>query len=395
MENKIIDLIKSKSKSLHAKVINYRRHIHQFPELSYHEDKTMLFVAEQLTKIGIQPKINVGGTGVTALILGHKHKPNQNCVALRADLDALPIQEENEVDYKSEVNGVMHACGHDVHTSILLGVSEILFELKDHLPQPVKLIFQPGEEKNPGGATLMIKDGVLKKPKVDQIFGLHVFPDLEVGKVGFREGVYMASCDEIYITFEGNGGHGAMPQKAIDTILMGSQFVTSIQHLVSRLTDPILPIVLSFGHFEAIGATNVIPKKAILKGTLRTFDEKWRKEAEVIIKKHAIAISEQYGGKVEVVFDKGYPFLNNNPAITKELKEKAIQVLGIDKVVELPLRMTSEDFAFYSQEVPATFFRLGVRNEAKGIVHGVHTPLFDIDEDALVVGMQIMASSVF
>jgi len=395
MENKIIDLIKVKSKSLHYKVLNYRRHIHQFPELSYQEDKTMLFVAEQLIRIGLEPKVNVGGTGVTALISGSQHKLNQSCIALRADLDALPIQEENEVEYKSVIEGVMHACGHDVHTSILLGLAEILFELKEELPQPVKLIFQPGEEKNPGGATLMIKEGVLQNPIVDKIVGLHVFPDLEVGKVGFKEGIYMASCDEIYITFEGEGGHGAVPHKAIDTVLMGAQFITSIQHLVSRLTDPILPIVLSFGHFEAIGATNIIPKKAILKGTLRTFDEKWRKEAELIIKEHAISISEQYGGKVEVIFDKGYPYLDNNPIVTREVREKAIQVLGSENVVELPLRMTSEDFAFYSQEVPATFFRLGVRNEAKGIVHGVHTPLFDIDEDALVIGMQVMASVVF
>jgi len=395
MESKIIDLIKEKSKSLHSKVISYRRHIHQFPELSYQEEKTMLYVAEQLSKIGLNPQINVGGTGVVALIESKHHKENQNCIALRADLDALPIQEANDVEYKSVIDGVMHACGHDVHTSILLGVAEILFELKDELPQPVKLIFQPGEEKNPGGATLMIKDGVLQNPKVNEIFGLHVFPDLEVGKVGFREGIYMASCDEIYISFKGEGGHGAMPHKAVDTILMASQFVTSIQQLVSRLTDPILPIVLSFGHFEALGATNVFPTKAILKGTLRTFDEKWRKEALAIIKEQAVLVASQYYGDIDFYVDNGYPYLENNPIVTKELRGKAIQLLGYDNVVELPLRMTSEDFAFYTQEVPATFFRLGVRNEAKGIIHGVHTPLFDIDEEALVTGMQVMASAVF
>lgn len=395
MENNIFNLIKQKSVALQSKVVQYRRHIHKFPELSYQEEKTMIYVAEQLSKIGLEPQINVGGTGVVALIESKHHTENQNCIALRADLDALPIQEENDVEYKSVIDGVMHACGHDVHTSILLGVAEILFEFKDELPHPVKLIFQPGEEKNPGGATLMIKDGVLQNPKVDSIFGLHVFPDLEVGKVGFREGIYMASCDEVYITFKGEGGHGAMPHKAVDTILMASQYVTSIQQIVSRLTDPVLPIVLSFGHFEALGSTNVIPTKAILKGTLRTFDEKWRKEALTIIKEQANIVASQYFGDVEVVIDNGYPYLENNPVETRKLRDKAIQLLGNDNVVELPLRMTSEDFAFYSQEVPSSFFRLGVRNEEKGIVHGVHTPLFNIDENALLIGMQIMTSAAF
>ena len=317
-----------------------------------------------------------------------------DCVALRSDLDALPIQEENDVSYKSNVDGVMHACGHDVHTSILLGTAEILNELKEELPYPVKLIFQPGEEKNPGGATLMIRDGVLENPKVKEMYALHVFPDMEAGKVGFRSGLYMASCDEIYITFNGKGGHGAMPHQATDPILMGAQFITSIQQIVSRNTDPTIPCVLSFGHFEGVGATNVIPSKVHLKGTFRTMNETWRKEALMLIKEHAEGIAQISGGKAEVEISKGYPYLENNPVLTNGLKEKAVSFLGKENVGELELRMTSEDFSFYSQEVPVCFFRLGVRNEKEGIVHGVHHPKFNIDSEALKTGIQVMCLSV-
>lgn len=394
MKNNLNTFIKDKSQQLFEKVKSYREYIHAHPELSYLELETMNFVSKVLTDLGIEHQTKVGGTGVVGIIRGKRHEGMEECLALRSDLDALPIQEENEVPYKSVVDGVMHACGHDVHTSILLGTAEILNELKEELPFPVKLIFQPGEEKNPGGATLMIRDGVLENPIVKEMYALHVFPDMEAGKVGFRGGLYMASCDEVYITFIGKGGHGAMPHQTIDPILMGAQFITSVQQIVSRNADPTIPCVLSFGHFEGLGATNVIPSKVHLKGTFRTMNEQWREEALILIKEHADAIALAVGGTAEVEISKGYPYLENNPTLTNQLKARAISFLGSDKVDELALRMTSEDFAFYSQLVPVCFFRLGVRNDEKGIVYGVHHPKFNIDETALITGMQIMCLSV-
>jgi len=394
MKNKINSFIKEKSTQLFEKVKGYREFIHAHPELSYQEVETMNFVSKILTNLGIEHQTKIGDTGVVAIIKGERHKGITECVALRSDLDALPILEENDVSYKSTIDGLMHACGHDVHTSILLGVAEILSEIKEELPYPVKLIFQPGEEKNPGGATLMIRDGVLENPKVKEMYALHVFPDMEVGKVGFRSGLYMASCDEVYITFIGKGGHGAMPHQAIDPILMGAQFITSVQQIVSRNCDPTVPCVLTFGHFEGLGATNIIPSKVFLKGTFRTMNEVWRKEALMLIKEHADAIASAVGGVAEVEISNGYPYLENNPELTDSLKNRAISFLGSENVEELALRMTSEDFAFYSHEVPVCFFRLGVRNGAKGITHGVHHPKFDIDPEALKIGMQVMCLSV-
>jgi amidohydrolase len=394
MKNNLKSFIKEKSEQLFEKVKGYREYMHAHPELSYQEVETMNFVAKVLTNLGIEHQTKVGDTGVVGIIRGERHEGMTECVALRSDLDALPIQEENDVPYKSTVEGVMHACGHDVHTSILLGTAEILNELKEELPYPVKLIFQPGEEKNPGGATLMIRDGVLENPTVKEMYALHVFPDMEAGKVGFRGGLYMASCDEVYITFVGNGGHGAIPHQTIDPILMGAQFITSVQQIVSRKADPTIPCVLSFGYFEGLGATNVIPSKVHLKGTFRTMNEKWRKEALILIKEHADAIALAVGGKAEVEISKGYPYLENNPSLTYQLKERAIDFLGNDNVADLALRMTSEDFAFYSQEVPVCFFRLGVRNEQEEIVYGVHHPKFNIDAEALKTGMQVMCLSV-
>jgi amidohydrolase len=395
MENKIASSIRFQTETIFEKVKGYREFMHKYPELSYQEHKTMAFVSETLTKLGIEHTTNVGDTGVVAIIRGKNHSKEDECIGLRSDLDALPIQEENETAYTSTVQGVMHACGHDVHTSILLGVAEILNDLRDELPQPVKLIFQPGEEKNPGGATLMLRDGVLQNPKVKEMYALHVFPDMETGKVGFREGLYMASCDEIYVTIHGKGGHGATPDRTIDPITIGANIITSIQQIVSRKCDPTIPCVLSFGHFEGIGASNVIPSKVILKGTFRTMNEKWRKEAWVLIKSHIILTAQANGGTAEVDISKGYPYLENNPRITSILKEKAKSFLGDSLVEDLPIRMTSEDFAFYSQEIPVCFFRLGVRNEAKGIIHGVHNSKFDIDADALKTGMQIMSLAAF
>jgi amidohydrolase len=389
MNPEIISLIKSRSIELYEKVKGYREHLHKYPELSYQEFETMKFVSEQLTKLDIPHTTKIGGTGIIAMIEGRHHQ-GLNCVALRADLDALPIIEENDVEYKSTYNGVMHACGHDVHTAILLGAAELLNEIKEELKQPIKLIFQPGEEKNPGGATYMIRDGALENPKVDKIFALHVFPDLPSGELGFRGGRYMASCDEIYITIHGKGGHGATPHQCVDPIVIGANLILQLQQIVSRKCDPKIPCVLSFGHFEALGATNIIPSKAIIKGTFRTMDEDWREKALELIKLQTQEIVNLHGGNVDIEISRGYPCVDNDEKITEELKEKSKVLISENKIHDLPIRLTSEDFAFYSQVTPACFFRLGVRNESKGIIHGVHHPKFDIDPESLRLGVQIM-----
>ena len=393
MDLQLQQLIKDKAKSIFEKVRSFREHLHRNPELSYQEHNTMNYVSRILTEHNIQHEIGIGKTGVVALIKSENHK-NDVCIGLRADLDALPIQEENEVPYKSEVNGVMHACGHDVHTSILLGTALILNELKDQLPYAVKCIFQPGEEKNPGGATFMIADGVLENPKVKELYALHVFPSMQVGNVGFKEGIYMASCDEIHLTIHGKGGHGATPNECVDPIIIGSSILLELQQIVSRKCDPKIPSVLSFGHFEALGATNIIPSKAILKGTFRTMNETWRAQALALIETNIRSIAEMHGATVDLEISKGYPYLENDPQITSKLRMKAIEFLGEGNVEELPIRLTSEDFSFYSHKVPVCFFRLGVRNESKGITYGVHHPRFDIDNDALIRGVEMMCLAV-
>jgi len=382
--------IKEAAERLFEKVVGYREYLHKHPELSYQENATMRYISEQLTSIGIPHQTGVADTGIVGMIRGDHHGETMPCIGLRADMDALPINEENDVPYKSLNEGVMHACGHDVHTAILLGAAEILWNNRNELKQPIKLIFQPGEEKNPGGASLMIAAGCLQNPSVEKMYALHVFPDLETGKTGFKEGLYMASCDEIYINVNGKGGHGATPHQAIDSILIGAEIVTSLQQIVSRQCDPKIPCVLSFGHFEALGATNIIPPKAYLKGTFRTMDEAWRAEALKRIKRQAEHIGLAHGATIDVEISKGYPFLENDPLLTQELRTKAIGHLGAANVVELPIRLTAEDSSFYSQTIPTCFFRIGVRNEEKGIMYGVHHPRFDIDPNALKVGMEMM-----
>lgn len=395
MNAEIVHNIRSGAKEIYEKVRGYRRHLHAHPELSYQEHETMRYVSEQLTRIGIPHENGIGDTGIVGIIRGDHHSEQQSCIGLRADLDALPIHEENEVSYRSQVDGVMHACGHDVHTSILLGAAELLYALRNELPQPVKLIFQPGEEKNPGGATYMIRDGALDNPKVDRIFALHVFPDMPTGKVGFKEGLYMASCDEIHLTIHGKGGHGATPHACIDPIVIGANIVLQLQQIVSRQCDPKIPCVLTIGHFEALGATNVIPSTAKLKGTFRTMNEAWRSEAHILIRRTIEHIAQASGASIDLLIDRGYPYLENDPETTSRLRALAIEHLGEDKVEELPIRLTAEDFSYYSQEIPSCFFRLGVRNETEGIVYGVHHPRFNIDENALVTGVEMMCLAAF
>lgn len=395
MKPEIIETVRQKSNELFQEINEIRKHLHRHPELSYQEWETMKFIAQKLSDYGIEHQTGIANTGIVATIRGDHHSNNDTCVGLRADLDALPILEENTTDYISKYKGIMHACGHDVHSSILLGTAKILHDIRNELPQPVKFIFQPGEEKNPGGASLMIEAGVLTNPTVEKMYALHVFPDLPFGEVGFKEGLYMASCDEIYIDIYGKGGHGATPHKTTDSILIGAEIVTSLQQIVSRKCDPTIPCVLSFGHFEALGATNIIPSHVHLKGTFRTMNENWRAEALEQIVHQAQNIALAHGGEAKVTISKGYPFLENDPVLTQNLKEKAIGLFGKEKVHKLPLRLTSEDFSFYSQTIPTCFFRLGVRNEEKGIIHGVHHPQFDIEEKSLITGMEIMALAVF
>lgn len=387
--------IAQRSEELFEKIRGHREHIHRFPELSYQETETMTYVAGQLERLGIPYTKGVAATGITAVIRGHHHDESASCFGLRSELDALPIHEQNDIPFKSQREGIMHACGHDVHTSILLGAAEILSELRDELPHPVKLFFQPGEEKNPGGASLMIADGALHNPDVHAMAALHVFPEMETGKLGFKTGLYMASCDEIYITINGKGGHGATPHQTIDPIMIGAELLMSLQQIVSRNCDPKIPCVLSFGHFEALGATNIIPETAHLKGTFRTMDETWRAQALKLIEEHVRHITAMHGATADLEISKGYPFLENDPELTTSVRTLAEEHFGADHIETLPIRLTSEDFSFYAQEIPVCFFRLGVRNEAKGIVYGVHHPLFNIDDRALITGMQAMSLAPF
>lgn len=386
--NDIISKIKKLAGSYQEDVIGIRRHIHMHPELSYKEYKTAEYVAEQLKAIGLEPITGVAETGVTAIIKGKKDGP---VVALRGDMDALPIHEKNDVPYKSKNEGVMHACGHDVHTSCVIGAAKILNELKDELEGTIKLIFQPGEEKNPGGASLMIKAGALKDPTPANIFGQHVYPLLPVGKVGFRPGMYMASADEIYLTIKGKGGHAAIPEMLDDTVLITSHIIVALQQLVSRKANPKLPTVLSFGKVEAMGATNIIPDEVKVAGTFRTFDEKWRKEAHELIRRIAEGTAKAMGATCDVNIDVGYPHLKNDEVLTLKARKAAEEYLGVENVVDLELWMGAEDFSYYSHEIPACFYRLGTRNESKGITSYVHTPTFNIDEDAIEIGIGLMA----
>ncbi len=385
--------LKTKIKSLAVeyadKLVEIRRHLHMYPELSFQEYQTAGFVVDNLKDMGLIPLEGLAGTGVSVLIEGRR--PESKTIALRADMDALPIQETNNVPYKSRNDGVMHACGHDVHTTSLLGTAFILNSIKQEFEGTVKLIFQPGEEKIPGGASLLIKDGILKNPDVGQIFGQHVMPYIDVGKVGFRSGMYMASADEIYITIEGRGGHGATPHLNIDPVLIASHLVVALQQVVSRHAEPKIPSVLSFGKITAKGATNVIPDKVYLEGTFRTMNEEWRSHAKKLISEISTGLVESMGGKCHMDIRKGFPYLENDPQLTGRARLAAEQFLGAENVEDLDIWMAAEDFAFYTQHVDACFYRLGVRNESRGIVSSVHTPTFDIDEKALEIGAGLMA----
>lgn len=381
--------IKQLAKEYAAETVANRRYLHTNPELSFQEYNTARFVAQKLKDIGLNPQEGVADTGVVAIIEGRN--PESRVVGLRADMDALPIFEKNDVPYKSVNEGVMHACGHDVHTSSLLGTAKILHQLKDEFEGTVKLVFQPAEEKAPGGASIMIKDGVLENPAPNSMVGQHVAPNIPVGKIGFREGMYMASTDELYLTIKGKGGHGAMPDQLIDPVLIASHVIVSLQQIISRNRKPANPSVLSFGRFIADGVTNVIPNEVTIQGTFRCMDEEWREDGLRRMKKMAEGITEAMGGICDFEIVRGYPFLKNHPELTRRLKAAATEYMGKENIIDLDLWMAGEDFAFYSQVVDSCFYRLGTRNEARGIVSGVHTPTFDIDENALEIGPGLMS----
>jgi amidohydrolase len=385
MSNRIREIVQTKEQEL----IAIRRHLHAHPELSYQEENTMAFISEQLSKAGIPHQTKVGGFGIVGLIEGRN--PEKRVIALRGDMDALPITEQNDVVYKSCHPGVMHACGHDVHSTCLLGAALALNEIRHELEGTVKLIFQPAEEKLPGGASIMIQDGALQNPTVSTILGQHVLPQMEVGKVGFRGGIYMASCDEIFITVKGPGGHGAQPNLTVDTVLVAAHIVVALQQIVSRRANPIMPTVLSIGKMIAQGATNIIPQEVYMEGTLRTFDEKWRAEAKKHIRSVVEGIGSAMNAEIDLRIEDGYPYLKNDEALTQQAFLWAKEYLGDDKVEELPIRLTAEDFSYYTHLLPACFYRLGTGNVAKGITSGIHTPTFDIDEAALTVGAGLMA----
>ena len=385
----LIQHIKELAKKNHEYVVSLRRYIHQHPELSFKEYNTQAFVEAKLHEMGITEIEHIATTGLVALIKGKN--PDKKIVALRGDMDALPITEQNNTEYKSVNEGVMHACGHDVHTSSLLGTAMILHQIKDSFEGTIKLLFQPGEEKLPGGASIMIQEGALQNPTPTAILGQHVMPLLPAGTIGFREGLYMASTDELYVTITGKGGHGAMPHLNIDPVLIAAHIIIALQSIVSRSANPIIPSVLSFGKVIANGATNIIPAEVKMEGTFRTLNETWRAKAHTLMVKTATQLAESMGGSCVFEVRKGYPFLKNDILTTQRAKKYAIEYVGTENVVDLDIWMAAEDFSYYSQEMPACFYRLGTRNESKGIVSSVHTPTFDIDESALEVGTGLMA----
>jgi amidohydrolase len=381
--------MKEKIQNLAAKyyphVVALRHEIHSHPELSGHETRTAALVASELQKLNIPIQTHIAGAGVVGLLRGRD--PGKRCIALRADMDALPILEQNDTPYRSKNDGVMHACGHDVHTSNLLGVAMILSELRDEWEGTIKLIFQPSEEKIPSGANAMIEAGVLEDPKVSAIYGLHVHTELEAGQVGFCAGRFMASSDEIYLTVIGKGGHAAIPANFVSPLLISAEILLALK----PLTDMNVPTVLSFGKISADGATNVIPERAELAGTLRCFDETMRAHQHERINAICSEVTAKHGGRCEVNILKGYPVLMNDKTLTHRAQSAAVDYLGADAIHELPIRMGSEDFAFYTQHVPACFYRIGVADHARGITSAIHTPTFDVDEKALLTSIGLMS----
>lgn len=382
------DKIKALSDEVLSPTINIRRHLHQHPELSFQEHNTSAYIKSQLDNIGI-PWRPIAGTGVLGIIEGKA--PASSVVALRADIDALPIQELNTIEYASKNSGVMHACGHDFHTSSLIGAAKILHRCRNEFNGTVKLLFQPGEEVLPGGATLMMKEGALLNPAPNAIIGQHAMPRIPVGKIGIRNGKHMASMDSILVRIIGKGGHAAEPHHVIDPVVIAAHVIIALQQVVSRMANPREPTVLSFGKVIANGAINVIPDEVHMEGTFRAMNEHWRDKALGLITNIAEKVTSAMGGKCEIRVVRGYPCLVNEDRLTNNVRNDAIHYLGAENVLEQDIWMAAEDFAYYSQVADSCFYLCGVGNTEKGITSDLHTPTFNIDEDALRVSTGLMA----
>ena len=398
----MIDRVRSAAAGSLQDLVGWRRHLHVHPELSFQEHGTVAFVAGVLKKEGIEVREGVGrltpaakGTGLIALVRGDGSRSDR-CFALRADLDALPITEVGKDAYRSNNAGVMHACGHDAHTAMVLGAGLLLHRMRKEWSGTVMLVFQPGEEREPGGASLLVQEGVLRDPAPSGILGQHVTPELSIGKLGFRSGAFMAAADEIYITVKGRGGHAASPHLLIDPVLIAAHLLTALQQVSSRRNKPGQPMVLSFGRVIADGATNVIPDTVRIEGTLRTFDETWRTQLHTLLPDMARTLARSMGGDVDFEMLKGSGVVVNEPALTARMRAAAVAYVGADNVIDMDIRMGAEDFGTYSQVMPACFFRLGTGNPAKpGTTSGLHRAEFDIDEDALAIGAGMMACLLY
>ncbi|MFA8432926.1 MAG: M20 family metallopeptidase [Marinifilaceae bacterium] len=380
--------IQSLAQDIYPEILEIRQHLHQNPELSFEEFNTSEFLCSQLDKMGIPFTKGLVKTGIVGKIEGKN--PHKKVMALRADMDALPITENPNNLHCSLNKGVMHACGHDMHMAGLLGAARILNQLKEEWEGTVLLLFQPGEELLPGGAKLMIEQGALN-PEPEWVLAQHVLPDMETGTVGFRPGMYMASGDEIYLTVKGQGGHAAMPHKLTDTVLIASHIIVALQQIVSRHGDARIPTVLSFGKMIANGATNIIPGEVEIAGTFRTMNEEWRAKAKQLICDIAQSTAKSMGGECEVRIVDGYPFLVNHEANTRKAQNWAREFLGEEKVTEMDIRMTTEDFGYYTQKYPSTFYRFGVQSNKQDKISALHTSNFQADEEALLTGMGVMA----
>lgn len=379
MNLSLVKEVEDKVLLYHSQTVDHYKHLHENPELSFEEENTSLYIEVFLKQWGVAYRNNIGGYGILAWVEGRN--PKVRTIALRADMDALPIVEQNEIEFKSKNSGVMHACGHDTHTSSLLSAVRIINDLKDKFEGTILFIFQPGEEKHPGGARLMLKDGIFKDYTPEIILGQHAYVDCKVGDVAFAEGVVMASADEVHIKVRGKGGHGALPHELNDTVLAASQLVVSMQQVVSRRSNPFQPAVLTFGKFIANGATNIIPNEVVLAGTFRCMDEEERQKLRIIIKEVAINTAKAYGCECDIDVYDGYPCTLNNSEVTKVARSFATEYLGEDRVKGMPKRMTAEDFGFFSQQYPSTFYRFGI--QGKKTSTGLHTSTFLIDEEAL------------
>ena len=385
----MINQIKSLAARFNPDIVEWRRWLHQHPELSQQEHGTMAYVAERLRSFGLEPRTGIGGTGCMAFIRGGID-PDSRCIALRADYDALPLNEDTGLPYASENPGVMHACGHDMHTASLLGAARILCELREQLRGTIMLIFEPSEELYPGGARMMMDDGLFDERMPDEIYAFHCLPELDCGYVGMRKGKYMASTDELYWTVKGRGGHGATPHLSVDPILIASHIVVALQQLVSRNASPMMPTTLSFGKINGNGRTNIIPDEVKMEGIIRTFDEQWRLECHERIRRMSEGIAESMGGSCDLFIDYGYPYVFNDDACTQHVHDNAVAYLGADKVQWLDMRMTAEDFAFFAQKIPACYFRIGVHVPGTPFSN-LHRPNLIIDERSLELAAGFVA----